>query len=707
MTPPDRKGGEGGTEGGRSSAASGSGAGDPPPPEDLVAVVGEWASALGKFNMYPDDHPVLSPAAGRLLERLGEALDRRSSFTVEVERRQLLLAGAATDPGNDLLRSLAGRLHGHQVRAVTFRSGITEEELEELLTDLAAEPVRDDPFGLASPDEGWPHVDVDGSRYRPLHLDEDEREERPEPPPVSSRVAGMDLLESEAADVAERVTQRLRDEELEQTVVLQLFRLAERLPEAGEDVADRLRRKMSELILELPSDVIADLLQLFEDLDQEEDFLMATALSAEVEATLKLVHATARRRNDDIAPWLLDLVTKLAQYPETARHDRQSARLNEFIDRLVDTWDLEDPRPTVYRRTLRRLSHTSASESGLPERRTRAIFLGPERVLKMGLELDETTGSLVEAGEQMIRAERFRDLADLLRLAPEDNRLAAELWRKLAVPDVARRLLTSEPPGFPLLERLVEVAGPELGPVLLDALSSDRAESRPYWRKVFNLLVQVGRPVVPLIPDRLEDPRWFVRRNLLALLRELPDLPDGFSALPHLEDGEPQVRAEALPLGLAIGDERGEALRRGLADEDHRVVSLALSAAEAAHPPEIENRLAGLAGDGGRPDSHRIRAVRLLGDAEAEEALEVLLGLTWTRHWLFWRRLASPDRLMLEAVASLARGWADHPRAEEVLAAARDHDDERVRRAAADVGAPVSNGRDAARDRTDGEEEAA
>lgn len=688
----DSEASEGGTED-RQSAASGPVAGDRTPPEELVAVSGEWASALGKYTMYPDDHPVLAPAASRLLERLVDVLERRDAFTVEVERRRLLLEGAPTDPGNDLLRSLAGRLHGHQVRSVTFRPGISAEELEELLTALSAEPVRDDPFGLSSPDVGWPHLEIEGSRYRPLHLDDEEaREERPTPPPLTSRVAGMDLLDSDPGEVAGSVRERLEDDAMGQTVVLQLLRMAERLPEAPEEVAGPLRKRMSEMILELPSDVIAEVLRLCEEVGQEEDYILAAAGSAEAEATLKLVHAAARRREGEIAPWLLDLVTKLAQYPDARSQSEHSARVNELIDRLVETWDLDDPRPALYRRTLRRLSNASPSESGLPERRTRAIFLGPERVLKMGLELDEKTGSLIEAGEQMIRSERFRALADLLKAAPEDNRLAGDLWRKLAVPEVARALLAAEPPEFSLMERLVAVAGPALGPVLLDALSSDRAESRPYWRKVFNMLVQIGEPVVPLIPDRLDDHRWFVRRNLLALLRELPGFPEGFSALSYLEDEDPRVRAEALSLALEIGEARGRLLRRGLADPDPRVVSLALSAAEVDRPSGVDDELVRLAGDDSRPSSHRIRAVRMLADGKGEGPLEVLLGLTWTRHWFFWRRLAATDRLMLEAVSSLARGWSGHPRAEPVLAAAREAGDERVRRAAGDGPSPEGDG---------------
>ena len=121
----------------------------------------------------------------------------------------------------------------------------------------------------------------------------------------------------------------------------------------------------------------------------------------------------------------------------------------------------------------------------------------------------------------------------------------------------------------------------------------------------------------------------------------------------------------------------------------------------------MDGALTDLARDRGRPDSHRIRAVRLLAGAESEEALEVLRGMTWTRHWFFWRRLASVDRIMLEAVSSLTRGWSDHPRARPVLAAAREAGDERVRQAvAAGERPPPDPDDEGTDDRVDGEEAA-
>ena len=301
----------------------------------------------------------------------------------------------------------------------------------------------------------------------------------------------------------------------------------------------------------------------------------------------------------------------------------------------------------------------------------------------MGLELDERVGYVREAADQMIASGRFGALAEILVEAPGGSGLAEELWGRMAIPDVATRLLAADPPGFPLLERLVDVAGADLAPTLVEALASPQSESRVYWRKVFNLLVEIGRPVVPLVPDRLDDERWFVRRNMLSLLRELPALPEGFSALAFLEDGDPRVRAEALTLALEAPGDREAAIVAGLEDEDTRIVGLALSAVEAERPPSADPLLAELAGDGEQASSHRIRAVRLLAESDAPRALETLLDLVWRRRWIFWRRLSPPSPLVIEALKSLARGWTDEPRAGRALRAAAEADNPKLRRAAA------------------------
>lgn len=665
------------------------------PPPEILRFLKELASTVGKYAMYPDGHPTLEPAVEELSEQLSAALEGRDRIDVRVRRRRILVDDAATNPGNPLLSGLADRLHQHQLRAVSVRAGVTREELAGFLSAISREPRQsDDPLGLAEDESRWEHLEVLGRRYDPLRLDSgmsgEPTPDAPdgEQPPVGSRLAGADLLERAPSEVAEAVEHRLEEEELDRVVALQLLRMTERLGDARGDDAEEIRGRLSRVVLSLPSDVLAMLLGLLEEDRSDEELLLAAARSMEVEATLKLVQAAASRRQDDedvIAEWLLELVLKLSVYggdgSSRPRADHRSREVDQLVDRILESWDLEDPRPPVYQTALHRMARNPPRDAGLPEQRARAIFISPERVLKMGLELDEPTGYVRDAADQMLASGRFGGLAELLEELPADHGLASELWDRMAVPEVVEHLLHADPPGFPLVERLVETAGIDVAPPLLEALSSPRSESRVYWRKVFNLLVEIGPPLLPLVPDRLEDDRWFVRRNMLSLLRELPARPEGFSALRHLEDEDPRVRAEALTLALEDEEERTPALVDALEDDNTRMVSLALSAAEADCPREAVPVLARLAVDGEQASSHRLRAVRLLADAADPEALEALLEVVWTRRWLFWRDIAPGRPLVLEALSSLRRGWADAPRARRALEAAARSDDPRVREA--------------------------
>lgn len=676
----------------------GTGSADPADgPDDLSPgmeeTLRELASTLGKFAMYPDGHPTLGPAVDELTDRLGSVIGPGDGLEIEVRRTRLVVDDAATDPDNPLLAGLAGRLHKHQLRALSFRAGLTRDELKELLAALARDPARaaGDPLGLAEREDRWEHVGIVGRRYDPLRLDSGvsaepvPEGEAQEEPPVGSRLAGADLLERRPSEVARAVEDRLEEEDLDRVVAFQLLRMAERLGTASGDEAEEIRERLSRVVLSLPSEVLDMLLELLEGDRGDEELLLAAARSMEVEATLKLVQTAASRRDGQevIAEWLLELILKLSMYGGDEDSDPPSRprEVDELIERILDAWDLDDPRPPVYQTALHRMARNPPRDAGLSERRARSIFISPERVLKMGLELDETAEYVRDAAEQMLAAERFGALAEMLEKVPDDHGLAQRLWNRMSERETVERILGADPPGFPLLEQLVEVADVELAPPLLDAFSSQRSESRVYWRKVFNLLLEIGESVLPLIPERLEDDRWYVRRNMLALLRELPERPEGFSALPHLDDDDPRVRAEALSLALEDPEERETALASGLRDGDTRMVGLALSAAESDRPASAVEPLAELAADPDQASSHRLRAVRLLADVDDPDALGVLLDLVWRRKWIFWREIAPGTPLVVQALETMRQGWSDEPSARRALEAAARSDDVRVRQA--------------------------
>src|SRR5215472_16844904 len=138
------------------------------PSKELVEFLLELAVASQRRAMYPGGHPSLETSEARVLERLGPLLNTRQSLTVGVARDQLIIDGVATDARNNLLRALAGRLHGHRIAGVKFVAGLTPAELAELLQRLAREP---EPT-LSEP--LWDHVHLYRQAYDRLTLVEDE-----------------------------------------------------------------------------------------------------------------------------------------------------------------------------------------------------------------------------------------------------------------------------------------------------------------------------------------------------------------------------------------------------------------------------------------------------------------------------------------------------------------------------------------------------
>src|SRR5213078_2910162 len=127
-----------------------------------------------------------------------------------------------------------------------------------------------------------------------------------------------------------------------------------------------------------------------------------------------------------------------------------------------------------------------------------------------------------------------------------------------------RRLAGHEPVDFKTLERLVPRVGLPAAAPLLDALAT--AEARSTRRGLL---------------ARLDDPRWYVTRNLLALLEDLAPLPAGFSASSYLGHTDARVRWQAVKLQVTLPAQRDAALANGLQDPDPRTLRLALGLAVA------------------------------------------------------------------------------------------------------------------------------
>jgi hypothetical protein len=137
---------------------------------DLSDLLVELSLALGHQSAYPEGHPILVTAAERLTHALAGVLARRSTLTLGIAKRQFVLDGVATDPGNGLLGNLAQRFHRHRVAALRFDRGITQGEISSLLAALGTDPRRDPgPLGL-QPESArtWSNAEIYPAQYSRL-----------------------------------------------------------------------------------------------------------------------------------------------------------------------------------------------------------------------------------------------------------------------------------------------------------------------------------------------------------------------------------------------------------------------------------------------------------------------------------------------------------------------------------------------------------
>jgi len=670
---------------------------------DLADFLIELSIALHKHAMYPEGHPSLAPAAAGVTRRAELLLEDRTTLSLGVARQQLVIEGVATDPKHPVLAELAARLHRHHLGAVTFRRGVETAEVASVLKTLAVDAERSgQPLGLGAPERlrAWAHAQLHPLTYERLELVEEDA-------PASERGARAAQLwvglaraaltaqagnddqptPTEPAVIARAIDEHPRTDAAayDQVIVGYLLQIAEELKTAGSADAVALRRRTSRLIRALKPETLRRLVDMGGDFTQRRKFVHDATDGMAVDAVLEIVRAAADSSHQTISHSLVRMLSKLAAHAEGGAPEvrpQADAALRDQVRRLLEGWTLTDPNPDAYGAALQRMARAAPARAATGGE----YATEPDRIVAMALEVDTVNAHVLGAADRVAQEGRLGQLLDALAEVPESQGAASQVWARLATADVVRQLAMREPVDFKTLERLVPRVGLLAAAPLLDALAA--AEARGVRRGLLAQLARMGPEIAPVVIPRLEDSRWYVTRNMLALLEDLSPLPPGFSAAAYLRHADARVRWQAVKVQVKLPAARDEALALGLQDHDPRTLRLALGLAVALQscPDSAVPVLAGRATERALPPDVRTLAVRALGHARAPAALTTLLRLASTGRTLFGREKLPPKSPeLLAALAGLASGWQQDPRARALLRRAAGSSDPDIR-AAADTG---------------------
>ena len=661
--------------------------------------------ALHQHSIYPSDHPSIGPAVEGVFQRATELLSDRPTLAFGVARRQLIIDGVATDPKQPVLRRLAESLHAHHYGAVSLNRGVQTEEIGNALRALSAEPHGDGQMGLSRAGRVpvWPHLTLHPLTFDGLALVGD-AEISADGSGGTGDMLGAELwlglaraalsvdqgsvesVPSEPSEVARAIDNHPSAEAYDQAIVGHLLQIARELRETSGPTGDALRKKTSSLIRSLRSDTLRRLVDMGGDVAQRGEFLLDATHGMAVDAVLQIVKATAETNGQTISDGLLRMLSKLASQAEhgSARaRPLADAELREQVTRLTANWQLADPTPERYGHVLQHLAGTERVEtSGAGPTQEEHAVGDPLRVVQMSLECGVFGPIVGKALARLVEDGQASTVYELVRSYPLGaGHVVKAIGSSLAQPAPLRMFAAREPVDLGILETLLPFVTVDGYDAILDALTE--SEERATRRGLLDLLTQAEVDLGDIIAARLEDPRWYVQRNMLVLLRRRGQVPDGLSLTPWTAHADGRVRVEAIRAQLVTPAGRDAAVIAALDDVDPRIATLGLREAMKQCPQGAAPRVAELALEPEADDGLRSLAATALGHIRTPQALSALLRLSdGGRSLLGRRRLSLQTPVLVASIKALAKQWAGDPRAVSILAVAARSSDPQLRLAA-------------------------
>jgi hypothetical protein len=429
---------------------------------------------------------------------------------------------------------------------------------------------------------------------------------------------------------------------------------------------------VSELVTELQATTLTAILRAESEPNRRAEFVDAAAERLSVPALLRVSASLASALDRPYPGAVRGCVKRLAHraiaLPAPA-NEQVAEILRTLLRRLFRQW-------TTAKRTHSNQAFDTFLEK--PEKRaTGRSAPEAERVVEMAIECDCLGGAVWSALTEVVEEGGVARVIDMVKTAPDGSDAAAAIMKRIGTPAELRTLLRAEPFDGAAVDALLRGMGLSAANVMLEELVESTA--RLTRRYLMERLAKFGPEIAGLIEGRLKDQRWFVQRNMLALLRAAKCSAESALASKFLQHKDARVRREAVLWCMETPAMRDEALVAGVSDRDPSVLRPALQVARSHMPGSAVPALAKRMLDADFPPEFRVLAINLMARSGSVLALEALLHYAQNGKTLMGKpKIAPKSPEMLAALAAIARGWSSERRAAELLNQARRSRDSEI-----------------------------
>lgn len=577
--------------------------------ELMREVIMNMNIARRNIKAYPRDHPAVQRSLSNVYEAFKRLFELGSQYTLVVGKESLIADDVALDKKNPIYRQLAHDLRGLGIAFITFSQGMTIDDIYKFNLFVSSQEKyrshRDVRETLSS--YGLSHIEVSFIDYEAFSFEEGKTtveisQEDLWDQYISAIVAGTLIIEQISEEIGD--------------ISLDVFaHLLRRISEGGgytavarKILAVRLKRLFQR---PFPDQEIRKMLDFVETLDQDlkERFSreMVDVLSEDIAVTARLLrnvsadvvielYKTIRSQKvglPDILRKLLDSFLQSYNNPleyavvggdflvddilipgdilraspkgdgegtlsdalDTAMSDEYTAdikKIMEFEASETLSITLQDLKKEIdddfiqnnfNMIVLELMSSNLISEKeylqfidNLKEQSSQFVLTGQYgqvlriiKLLRLNLEQGRFASITREALEYYCADEFLSAFADSLRISGQQSR--DEAWE------------------------LCQNYGEIVIPYLLDTLTN--ADSRSSRSLLLGMIRQFGDMIIPEVMKRLEDTRWFVKRNMIYLLNGSKNREIIPSVRKYCDDENPKVGFEAVKCLLSMEDSYG------------------------------------------------------------------------------------------------------------------------------------------------------